>query len=90
MLQEGGVKIWRPRQARFFQFHDLEPHLNCSQVYVGAGKRDYVPTGERTTVDDVKSAPSSSISHSGYAHRDSLLCVCLDDLWLAGCQSARR
>ncbi|KAF8905046.1 peroxysomal citrate synthase [Gymnopilus junonius] len=47
MLQEGGVKIWRPRQ-----------------IYVGAGKRDYVPIEEREEVVGPKKTPSP-IVHSG-------------------------
>ncbi|KAF9048618.1 peroxysomal citrate synthase [Panaeolus papilionaceus] len=47
MLQEGGVKIWRPRQ-----------------IYVGAGKRDYVPIEEREEVEGHKKTPSP-IAHSG-------------------------
>ncbi|KAG6853971.1 hypothetical protein C0991_011833 [Blastosporella zonata] len=47
MLQEGGVKIWRPRQ-----------------IYVGEGKRDYVPLEEREAVEGPKVTPSKVI-HSG-------------------------
>ncbi|KAF8920417.1 peroxysomal citrate synthase [Mucidula mucida] len=48
MLQEGGVKIWRPRQ----------------QIYVGAGKRAYVPIDERLPVTGLRETPSH-IEHSG-------------------------
>ncbi|KAH8831684.1 peroxysomal citrate synthase [Flagelloscypha sp. PMI_526] len=47
MLQEGGVKIWRPRQ-----------------IYVGSGKRDYVPLDARTPVTGPKLTPSVVV-HSG-------------------------
>ncbi|KAI0264480.1 peroxysomal citrate synthase [Gloeopeniophorella convolvens] len=54
MLQEGGVKIWRPRQ-----------------VYVGAGKRDYVPIGKRVVVQGPKAAPLP-VLHSGMSKRTEL------------------
>ncbi|KIK10057.1 hypothetical protein K443DRAFT_670692 [Laccaria amethystina LaAM-08-1] len=54
MLQEGGVKIWRPRQ-----------------IYVGAGKRDYVPIDERVPVEGLRKSPSP-ISHSGITKRTML------------------
>lgn len=54
MLQEGGVKIWRPRQ-----------------VYVGSGKRDYVPVEERTPVEDARASPRP-IQHSGITKRTML------------------
>ncbi|KAI0091254.1 peroxysomal citrate synthase [Irpex rosettiformis] len=54
MLQEGGVKIWRPRQ-----------------VYVGAGKRDYVPADERTPVIGLKETPSF-VEHGGITKRTML------------------
>lgn len=54
MLQEGGVKIWRPRQ-----------------IFVGAGKRDYVPLEERSTVEGPKKSPSP-IAHSGISKRTML------------------
>ncbi|KAG6862486.1 hypothetical protein C0995_000032 [Termitomyces sp. Mi166 len=47
MLQEGGVKIWRPRQ-----------------IYVGAGKRDYVPVDKRVAVEGPRVTPSK-VFHSG-------------------------
>ncbi|EPT01432.1 hypothetical protein FOMPIDRAFT_133217 [Fomitopsis schrenkii] len=47
MLQEGGVKIWRPRQ-----------------VYVGAGKRDYVPVEKREAVEGLRQTPSA-VEHGG-------------------------
>ncbi|KZT73012.1 peroxysomal citrate synthase [Daedalea quercina L-15889] len=47
MLQEGGVKIWRPRQ-----------------VYVGAGKRDYVPIERREAVEGLRQVPSA-VEHGG-------------------------
>ncbi|KAF5382117.1 hypothetical protein D9615_004457 [Tricholomella constricta] len=54
MLQEGGVKIWRPRQ-----------------IYVGEGKRDYVPIDERTAIEGLKVTPSKVI-HSGITKRTNL------------------
>lgn len=47
MLQQGGVKIWRPRQ-----------------VYVGAGKRDYVGVEEREVTKGLKKEPTP-VLHSG-------------------------
>ncbi|TFK74094.1 peroxysomal citrate synthase [Pluteus cervinus] len=47
MLQDGGVKIWRPRQ-----------------IYVGAGKRDYVQLAERVPVEGDRRVPSA-VEHSG-------------------------
>ncbi|KXN88500.1 Citrate synthase [Leucoagaricus sp. SymC.cos] len=54
MLQEGGVKIWRPRQ-----------------IFVGAGKRNYVSLEEREAVDGLKKTPSP-IAHSGISKRTIL------------------
>ncbi|KAH9959592.1 peroxysomal citrate synthase [Russula dissimulans] len=54
MLQEGGVKIWRPRQ-----------------IYVGSGKRDYVPVGERSVIEGLKSEPLP-VPHSGISKRTVL------------------
>ncbi|PCH42189.1 peroxysomal citrate synthase [Wolfiporia cocos MD-104 SS10] len=56
MLQEGGVKIWRPRQ-----------------VYVGAGKRDYVPVEERVPAPGLKDAETPSpVQHGGITKRTML------------------
>ncbi|KAI0690162.1 peroxysomal citrate synthase [Cytidiella melzeri] len=54
MLQEGGVKIWRPRQ-----------------VYVGAGKRDYIPVEQRIAVEGMKETPSA-VEHGGITKRTML------------------
>ncbi|GBE87979.1 peroxisomal citrate synthase [Sparassis crispa] len=54
MLQEGGVKIWRPRQ-----------------VYVGAGRRDYVPLEQRPGVQDARQTPSA-VEHGGITKRSML------------------
>lgn len=54
MLQEGGVKIWRPRQ-----------------VYVGSGKRDYVPVEQRVPVEGLKQTPSA-VEHGGITKRTML------------------
>ncbi|KAI0027877.1 peroxysomal citrate synthase [Vararia minispora EC-137] len=54
MMQQGGVKIWRPRQ-----------------VYVGAGKRDYVPVEQREAVRGLKVEPAA-IPHSGISKRTEL------------------
>jgi citrate synthase len=66
MLQQGGVKIWRPRQVS-------NCHCGCCecgcpsysfQIYVGAGKRDYVPLDHRVAVEGLGKAPTV-IAHSG-------------------------
>ncbi|KZV59874.1 peroxysomal citrate synthase [Peniophora sp. CONT] len=54
MLQQGGVKIWRPRQ-----------------VYVGAGKRDYVGVEEREATKGLKQEPTP-VLHSGMTKRTAL------------------
>ncbi|KZT29746.1 peroxysomal citrate synthase [Neolentinus lepideus HHB14362 ss-1] len=57
MLQEGGVKIWRPKQ-----------------IYIGSGKRDYVPMAERENnvkTGDPKKTPSA-VPHSGMTKRTML------------------
>ncbi|TFY57355.1 hypothetical protein EVJ58_g7067 [Rhodofomes roseus] len=54
MLQDGGVKIWRPRQ-----------------VYVGAGKREYVPIEKRGPVQGLKETPSA-VEHGGITKRTML------------------
>jgi len=54
MLQDGGVKIWRPRQ-----------------IYVGAGKRDYISIDERVAVEGPRKTPSF-IAHSGITKRTML------------------
>ncbi|OCH95352.1 peroxysomal citrate synthase [Obba rivulosa] len=54
MLQEGGVKIWRPRQ-----------------IYVGPGKRDYVPAEQRAAVDGLGKTPSV-VEHGGMSKRSML------------------
>ncbi|KAF6759935.1 peroxysomal citrate synthase [Ephemerocybe angulata] len=54
MLQDGGVKIWRPRQ-----------------IYVGEGKREYVPVDQRVAVEGPKKTPSP-IVHSGITKRTML------------------
>jgi len=54
MLQDGGVKIWRPRQ-----------------IYVGPGKRDYVPVDERVAVEGPRKTPTP-VLHSGITKRTML------------------
>lgn len=54
MLQDGGVKIWRPRQ-----------------IYIGPGKRDFVPIEKRTAVEGPGRTPST-IVHSGITKRTML------------------
>ncbi|KAI0038543.1 peroxysomal citrate synthase [Auriscalpium vulgare] len=54
MLQEGGVKIWRPRQ-----------------IYVGAAKRDYVPTEKREVVEGAKNSPIPVV-HGGISKRTAM------------------
>jgi citrate synthase len=70
MLQEGGVKIWRPRQVGMYP-HVESITLNFFlQIYVGAGKRDYVPIHERVAVDGLRMTPSAVV-HSGYVQDQS-------------------
>jgi citrate synthase len=78
MHQQGGVKIWRPRQVgiefELFPNHHFLPHgfpempmLNrFVQLYVGPGKRDYLPIYKRLeeTNPDPKSTPIA-VPHSG-------------------------
>ena len=47
MLQDGGVKIWRPRQ-----------------IYVGPGRREYTPVGERVAQEGPRQTPSPVV-HGG-------------------------
>jgi len=54
MLQDGGVKIWRPRQ-----------------IYVGSGKRGYVPIDEREIVEGARKTPTPMM-HSGITKRTML------------------
>ncbi|KAI0058161.1 peroxysomal citrate synthase [Artomyces pyxidatus] len=54
MLQQGGVKIWRPRQ-----------------IYVGPGKRDYVPVEKREPVEGIRKTPTPVV-HSGMTKRTAL------------------
>ncbi|KAF8513188.1 peroxysomal citrate synthase [Hysterangium stoloniferum] len=54
MLQQGGVKIWRPRQ-----------------IYVGEGKRDYVPINDRKTVHGNTNTPHP-VQHTGISKRTRL------------------
>ncbi|KAF8339559.1 peroxysomal citrate synthase [Cantharellus anzutake] len=56
MHQEGGVKIWRPRQ-----------------IYLGSGKRDYVPIYKREEPKEVdrKNTPLA-VAHSGQSKRSRL------------------
>ncbi|KAF8737609.1 hypothetical protein AX14_012603 [Amanita brunnescens Koide BX004] len=51
MLQDGGVKIWRPRQ-----------------IYVGPGRRDYVPVDRRAAVEGARKTPTP-VLHSGITKR---------------------
>ena len=77
MLQEGGVKIWRPRQVRVFKLDiTVLPRLNMRlmrcpaahtaslQVYVGPSLRDYVPVEDREPVEGLKQTPSA-VQHGG-------------------------
>jgi citrate synthase len=66
MLQEGGVKIWRPRQV-WFQVDGLwqsSTDSGAHQIFVGASKRDYVPINERVEVAGPRKTPAV-IVHSG-------------------------
>jgi citrate synthase len=47
MLQQGGVKIWRPRQVILCPCK-AKVILSSQQIYVGPGKRDYEPVEERS------------------------------------------
>ena len=38
--------------------------MACTQVYVGAGKREYVPVEERSPVEGAKQTPSK-VEHGG-------------------------
>ncbi len=66
MLQPGGVKIWRPRQVRlsgnFSRFY--ADRLACEKIYVGSGKRDYIPIEDRVPVEELKQTPSA-VQHTG-------------------------
>lgn len=66
MLQEGGVKIWRPRQVRGCRScHAVSLiHQSVVKVYVGAGKRDYVPVEKREAVEGLRQTPSA-VEHGG-------------------------
>jgi len=68
MLQEGGVKIWRPRQvgtqASILEVWMFLGLTTLFQIYVGPGKRDYVSVDERESVEGLKKTPSP-VSHSG-------------------------
>jgi citrate synthase len=66
MLQEGGVKIWRPRQVRSVNMAHLVfgVSLDLIKIYVGSGKRDYVPTSDRVPVDGLRKEPTPT-QHSG-------------------------
>ena len=75
MLQDGGVKIWRPRQVRIctgppfarVELADTHPLLP-RKVYVGAGKRDYVSFDQRPVIRGSQVEPLS-VPHSGYVRR---------------------
>ncbi|KAL1663796.1 citrate synthase-like protein [Schizophyllum commune] len=54
MLQDGGVKIWRPRQ-----------------IYVGPGRREYTPVGERVAQEGPRQTPSPVV-HGGISKRTML------------------
>ena len=65
MLQEGGVKIWRPRQVRPCGVVSRGKRANVvCQVYVGSGNRDYVPIEKRPVVRGLKVEPLP-VPHSG-------------------------
>ncbi|KIM73264.1 hypothetical protein PILCRDRAFT_829278 [Piloderma croceum F 1598] len=53
MLQPGGVKIWRPRQVKWLSVHVVVSFFvtRATQIYVGEGKRDYVPVDKRIAVN---------------------------------------
>ena len=66
MLQNGGVKIWRPRQASLVPSYVIS-HLIIqlfSKIYVGPGKRDYMPIEEREAVEGPGKTPTA-VLHSG-------------------------
>ena len=66
MLQEGGVKIWRPRQVKCRSDYPSVLRLTCTllKIYVGSGKKDYVPLDERVAEEDPRKTPSVVV-HSG-------------------------
>jgi hypothetical protein len=51
------------RLSGLFLFAFLNPHI-IIQIYVGAGRRDYVPVEERVAVEGSKKTPSPAV-HSG-------------------------
>lgn len=55
MLQDGGVKIWRPRQ-----------------IYLGSGKREYVPVDERDAGEGKLGETPSVVEHGGITKRTML------------------
>ncbi|GJE88728.1 peroxisomal citrate synthase [Phanerochaete sordida] len=55
MLQEGGVKIWRPRQ-----------------IYLGPGKRDYLPVDDRDAREGKLGETPSVVQHGGITKRTML------------------
>ncbi|KAJ7170766.1 peroxysomal citrate synthase [Mycena crocata] len=76
MLQTGGVKIWRPRQVSAWEPDAVakassSESSDTAQIYVGAGKRDYVPVDERIAVEGLRKTPSA-VEHSGISKRTSL------------------
>ena len=65
MLQEGSVKIWQPQQVGSCACHVEGNTLKkCCQIYVRAGKHNYVPINEQVSVDDSHMTPSA-VMHSG-------------------------
>jgi citrate synthase len=54
MLHPGGVKIWRPRQVHKIILFLRIFLIETTQIYVGEGKRDYVPVDKRVAVNGDK------------------------------------
>ena len=72
MMQEGGVKIWRPRQVGVHgcqdkqggHFANASVHCDLTKVYVGPSKRDYVPIDNRETSESPRTL-ATAVEHSG-------------------------
>jgi len=67
MIQEGGVKIWRPRQvlcARVWGESSADVLPRAVKVYVGPTKQDYEPIDGRSR-SGLPRAVATTVEHSG-------------------------
>ena len=69
MMQEGGVKIWRPRQVRVFESRfspedSVDVFPGDIKVYIGPKKRDYEPIDSRGVLYSPRTV-ATSVEHSG-------------------------